>query len=90
MARKIAILVRDRQSEAFRISAGLIVLDDVIDIFVLDRKVETDPDTQRNYELCRDMDLKIFTNNRENPEMEFLATDAMADKLTEYDFIDPY
>ena len=91
MARKVAIVVRDRQSEAFRISAGLIVLDDVIDIFVLDRKVETDPDTQRNYELCRDMDLKIYTNNSEkNPEMEFLATDALADKLTEYDFIDPY
>ncbi len=90
MARKIAILVRDRQSEAFRISAGLIVLDDVIDIFVLDRKVEADPDTQRNYELCRDMDLKLFTNSRENPELEFLAADAMADKLTEYDFIDPY
>ncbi len=90
MARKVAIVVRDRQSEAFRISAGLIVLDDVIDIFVLDRKVEADPDTQRNYELCRDMDLKIFTNNKENSDMEFLTVDALADKLTEYDFIDPY
>ncbi|MDA8089795.1 MAG: hypothetical protein M0Z61_06195 [Nitrospiraceae bacterium] len=90
MARKVAVMVRDRQSEAFRISAGLIVLDDVIDIFVLDRQVASDPDTQRNYELCKDMDLKIFTNKKENTDMEFLSTDAMADKLTEYDFIDPY
>ena len=90
MARKIAVLVRDRQSEAFRISAGLIVLDDIIDIFVLDRKVETDEDTLRNYGLCRDMDLKMYTNNKDNKDMEYLDVDAMADKLVEYDFIDPY
>ena len=90
MARKVAILVRDRQSEAFRISAGITVLDDVIDIFVLDKKVAADEDTQRNYGLCKDLGLNMFTNSKENSDLEFLETEAIADKLLEYDIIDPY
>ena len=90
MARKIAILVRDRQSEAFRISAGLIMMDDAVDVFVLDRAVARDPDTQRNYELCKDMGLGMYTNIKENEGMQYLSTGALADRLLEYDLIDPY
>lgn len=90
MARKVAVLVRERQSEAFRISAGITVLDDVIDIFVLDRKVAADEDTQRNYGLCKELGLNMFTNNKENAELQYLDTEALADKLLEYDIIDPY
>ncbi len=90
MPKKIAVLARDRQSEAFRISSGLIMMDDVIDVFVLDRKVADDPDTQRNVTLCRDMGLKLYTNTKENADLEYLSTSELADKLIEYDMIDPY
>lgn len=90
MAKKIAILVRDRQSEAFRVSGGLIMLDDTIDVFVLDRKVSDDPDTQRNYELVNDMGLNVYTNTKENQDMQYMSMEELADKLLEYDIIDPY
>jgi hypothetical protein len=90
MSKKIAILVRDRQSEAFRMSGGLIMMDDAIDIFVLDRKVSSDEETQRNLELCKDMGLNIYTNTKENADMEYLTTYALAGRLLEYDIIDPY
>ncbi len=90
MPKKIAILVRDRQSEALRISSGLIMMDDIIDVFVLDRKVAGDADTQRNIALCKDMGLTLYTNTKENADLEYLSTEALADKLIEYDIIDPY
>ncbi len=90
MPKKIAVLARDRQSEAFRISSGLIMMDDVIDVFVLDRKVADDADTQRNVSLCKDMGLTLYTNTKENADLEYLTTEALADKLVEYDIVDPY
>ncbi len=90
MAKKIAVLARDRQSEALRISSGLIMMDDAIDVFVLDRKVSGDPDTQRNLGLCKDMGLTVYTNTKENTDLEYLSTETLADKLLGYDIIDPY
>ncbi len=90
MSKKIAILVRERQSEAFRISAGLIMMDDSVDVFVLDRKVAGDPDTKRNCELCKEMGLGLYTNTKENGDLQYLSTEALADRLLEYDIIDPY
>lgn len=90
MAKKIAIVIRDRQSEALRIAGGITVLDDTIDIFVLDRKVMADEDTTRNYGLCKELGLNMFTNNGDNSEMQYLSDEAIADKLLEYDIIDPY
>ncbi len=90
MPKKIAVLVRDRQSEALRISSGLIMMDDVIDVFVLDRKLADDADTQRNLGLCTDMGLTLYTNTKENADLTYLSTEALADKLLEYDIIDPY
>lgn len=90
MARKIAVIVRDRQSEAFRISSGLIMMDDAVDVFVLDRKISDDSETQRTFELVQDMGLNVYTNSTENPDLEYLSTKDIALKLLEYDIIDPY
>lgn len=89
MPKKIAILARSRQSEVFRMSAGLILMDDTIDVFVLDRKVSAEPDTQKNLSLCREMGLNLYTNSKDNADLEYLSTEALADKLLEYDIIDP-
>ncbi|MDI6801811.1 MAG: hypothetical protein QMD01_07170 [Thermodesulfovibrionales bacterium] len=90
MARKIAILIRDRQAEAFRVSSGLIMMDDQIDVFVLDKKVSGENAVQQNFELCKDMGLNIYTNVKGNADIEYMPTEEMAKKLLEYDFIDPY
>jgi hypothetical protein len=90
MSKKIAVLVRDRQSEALRTSGGMIMMDDTVDVFVLDRTVGQDPDTQRNLALCKEMGLGLFTNNAANADLQYLSTEAIADKLVAYDIIDAY
>ncbi len=90
MARKIAVLVRDRQSEALRMSLGLTLVDDVIDVYVLDRKLEETEEISSNVELIKEMDMKIYSNHKENEGMEYLSTGEMAQKLLQYEHILPY
>jgi hypothetical protein len=90
MSKKIAILVRDRQGEALRMAVGAILMDDAIDVYVLDRKVEDTEENALNLETMGDMDIKTFTNSRENADMEYVATEDIAARLVDYDHIVPY
>jgi hypothetical protein len=62
MQKNIAVIVRDRQDEALRMSAGLILADDALHLFVLDRKLEPTEGNTMNVDLLRDMDQKVYTN----------------------------
>lgn len=90
MGKKIAVLVRDRQGEALRMSVGITLMDDTIDVYVLDRKVESNDDNDLNLETIKDMDMKIFTNTKENAGMEYISTEELAQKLLTYDHIVPF
>ncbi len=90
MAKKIAVLIRDRQDEALRMALGLILMDDVIDVFVLDRKIEENEANKTNIETMRDMDMIFYSNCRDNHEMKYLDTEEVAQKLLEYDILLPY
>lgn len=90
MGKKIAVLVRDRQGEALRMSVGLILLDDTVDVYVMDRKMEETEKNLLNFETMKDMGMSVYTNSKENPDMEYLSTDEIAEKLPEYDHVLPY
>jgi hypothetical protein len=90
MPKKIAVLTRDRQGEALRMSVGITVMDDQIDIFVLDRKIEETDENMMNLEMIKEMEMNLYTNNKENEGMEFLTTEEIARKLLEYDNILAY
>jgi hypothetical protein len=90
MGKKIAVLVRDRQGEALRMSVGITLMDDTIDVYVLDRKVESNDDNDLNLETIKDMDMKLATNARENSGMDYISTEELAQKLLRYDHIIPY
>jgi hypothetical protein len=90
MAKKIAILVRDRQAEALRMAVGMILADDEVSAFILDREVEKTDDNDLNIETMGDMDVKTFTNFKGNANMEYMSTEDIANKLLEYDNILPY
>ncbi len=90
MAKKVAVLVRDRQGEALRMSVGVTLMDDTIDVYVLDRKVEKNDDNDLNLETIKDMGMKLCTNTKANDGMDFLSTEDLAKKLLEYDHIVPY
>ena len=89
MAKKIAVLLRDRQAEALRMSVGLTLADDEVSVFVLDKKLESDENIDLNVETLGDMDAKIFSNNPEN-KMEQMTTEDIARALTGFDVVIPY
>ena len=90
MQKKIAVLVRERQSEALRMSLGLILRDDVVDVYVLDRKLQQTEESTLHLETMREMEMKLYTNYRGNADMEYLTTAEIARRLPQYDNILPY
>lgn len=89
MAKKIAVLVRDRQGEAMRIAVGLTLADDEINVFVMDKKLEDNEGIALNVETLSDLDVKVYTNNPEN-NFEVMSTEDIACALVNYDTVIPY
>ena len=90
MSKKIAVVVRDRQAEAFRMAVGLTLEDDEVNVFVMDKKLDdSDEAVSLNVETCNDLDVKIYSNNPEN-NFEQMSTDDIARALVNYDTILPY
>ncbi len=89
--KKIAVIVRDRQSEALRVAGGLTLADDIIDVFVLDRKMDKNsPELASPLELVVDLnEQKVYSNNPDNG-FETISIEDMAKKLLEYDIVIPY
>ena len=90
MSKKIAVMVRDRQAEAFRMAVGLTLEDDEVNVFVMDNKLDdSDEGVSLNVETCNDLDVKIYSNNPEN-NFEQMSTDDIARALVNYDTVLPY
>jgi len=88
--KKIAVIVRDRQSEALRVAGGLTLADDIVDVFILDNKLDkNNAEIATPLELSTELDLKMFSNNPENGFTTITLED-MAKKLLEYDVVVPY
>jgi len=90
MSKKVAVLVRERQAEALRMALGLVLLDDAVDVYVLDRKLADDAETGLHLATLREFDFRIYTNDPANQGMECLPTDEIARRLAEYDHTLPY
>lgn len=90
MSKKIAVMVRDRQSEALRMAIGLILMDDTIDVYVLDKIVESTAQNQLNLETMQDMEMKTYSNIRDNDTMEYLTIGEIAQRLLRYDQVLAY
>jgi hypothetical protein len=88
--KRIAMIVRDRQAEALRVAGGLTLVDDIIEVFVLDRKLDTaDPEVARPLELVNELDLKVWSNVGQEVA-ETITLEDIAKKLLEFDVVVPY
>ncbi len=90
MLKKIAVLVRDRQSEALRMSLGLTLVDDIVDVYVLGGRLAGTEQDHLNLELMKEMEMKVYANDQGNKEVEYLSDKEIAHKLLEYDHVLPY
>ncbi len=90
MTKKIAVLIRDRQSEALRMSIGLILLDDIVEVYMLDSELDKTVPNMVNIELMKEMDVTVYSNNSVNEDLQYMPFHEIALKLTEYDHIIAY
>jgi hypothetical protein len=84
MAKKIAVLVR------VRMSLGLTLVDDIVDVYVMDNKLEQTEQNTSNLELMREMEIKLYSNDNLNEGMEYCSSEDIAQKLLGYDHVLPY
>ncbi len=89
MAKKIAILVRDRKHEAMRMAVGATLLNDEVSVFIMDDKLESDYDMDTNIQMLGDLKVKLYSNNPEN-QFEQKSVEEIAIMLAEYDVVIPY
>lgn len=89
MAKKIAILIRDRKEEALRMAVGATLSNDKVDVFVMDDKLEMDYDTEVNLQMLSDLNVNVFSNNPDNP-FEQKSIEDIARMLSDYDIVVPY
>jgi hypothetical protein len=89
LAKKIAILVRDRKHEALRMAVGATLLNDKVSVFIMGDKLESDYDTDTNVQMLGDLNVAIYSNNPEN-EFEQKSDEEIAGMLMEYDVVIPY
>ncbi len=89
MAKKVAVLIKDNQVEGFRMAVGLTLADDEVNVFLVDKKLESGESVDPNVEMLGDLDVKIFSNNPEN-KFEQKTNEEIARALTGYDAVIPY
>ncbi len=88
---KIAVLINTRQAEAIRMSSGITLLDDEVDIFFINSKLDTsDEDVEMMMEIASEMELPFFSNEPDNKNMTQLSTKDLHSKLLDYDHIINY
>ena len=90
MSKKLAIVIRNRQSEALRMAIGLILMDDTVDIFVLNNKLERSEKTKLNIDTIKEMEMNIYSNVRQKDDVTYIETPELADTLLTYDHVLAY
>ena len=90
MDKKIAVIIRDRQDEALRMALGLMLLDYTPDVFYLDRPIENTEKNRLQLKTAAEMELNLYTNYRDNQDIEQLSLEEITARLMTYDIVLTY
>ncbi len=90
MEKKIAVIIRDRQAEALRMALGLLLLDDTVDVFFLDRPIENTEKNRLQLKTAEEMELNLYTNYSDNQDIEQLSLEEITARLMTYDVVLTY
>lgn len=69
---------------------GLVLLDDTVDVYVLDRKLEDSEAIRLHLATLKEFDFRIYTNDPANEDLECLSAEEIARRLPGYDHALPY
>lgn len=88
--KKIAVLVRDRQGEALRMSLGLTLADDAITVINIGAPIEANDDNNLNVESLQMMDCELFSVNEVDADFQPISMQLLPEKLLEFNHVIPY
>lgn len=90
MAKKIAVLVRDRQAEALRTALGLTMDDDEVHVYILDCRLDNnDQRLAENIAMLSELGTRIVSTCPDLP-FELMQNEAVARELVHYDTVIPF
>jgi len=90
MSKKLAVVIRKRQSEALRMSIGLILMDDTVEIFIINHKLKHTERSALIIETIQEMEMNIYSNIVQGDEVTYISMPDMAEKLLTYDHVLAY
>lgn len=88
--KKIAVIVRDREGEALRMSLGLVLADDEVSVFNLGPVIERNDDNNLNIESLEMMDCILYSVNEKDENFQTIAMQDVPAKLLDYDHVVAY
>lgn len=88
--KRLAVIIRNRESEALRMALGLTLVDDQVDIFVLGRHLAGAGEDVMNLELLGDVGIKVYSDQQGDRYAEYRPAPEIARRLLEYDHVLPY
>lgn len=89
-AKKIAVLVRDRQDEALRMAVGLTLESDEVSVFNIGDPIEANDNNDLNVETLGEFDCGRFSVYEADTGFEQMNIEDIAQKILECDHIVPY
>ena len=89
--KKIAVILTGRHSEGIRMAAGLSLLDDKVDIYLLDKDFDIHdlPVIEKYLEMIKSVGIGLYSNFKKD-EFNFISTADIGRKFPEYDYVIPY
>jgi len=88
--KRIAVLIRDRESEALRMALGLTLVDDQVDVYVLGRRLAAADEDAMNLELMGEVGIKVYSDQQGDPYAQYRPAAEIARQLLDYDHVLPY
>jgi len=88
--KKIAVMVRDRQGEALRMSLGLVLADDEVTVINVGSPIERNDDNNLSIESLEMMDCILFSVNEVDEGFQSITMQDIPAKLLDYDHVVPY
>ena len=89
-ARKIAVIIRDRQDEALRMAVGLTLEGDEVTVINIGDPIEHHGDNDLNVETLGDLECGRISVNEADEGFEHMTMQNIPQKLLEFDHVVPY